>query len=215
MYLSNINKLCLAKVLACDFHYNLAAIQIKTDSPLPTATLRDLDDALPLHSTDHPQERSFKLLPHSNLFKIFPGTKIISLWRTTIPHNYLDFYSALFGYDILLLYFILYLYLVKNKTFRLQKVNVNMHIHICTALHSFRFNFFCLIRTTSLKGGLDFDELYWLRDPSDQPEPKIEEVIIFLSPPQLLALFKGSQSYCLLKLFDMASFMLLGFTSSA
>lgn len=114
-----------------------------------------------------------------------------------------------------LLYFILYLYLVKNKTFRLQKVNVNMHIHICTALHSFRFIFFCLIRTTSLKGGLDFDELYWLRDPSDQPEPKIEEVIIFLSPLQLLALFKGSQSYCLLKLFDMASFMLLGFTSSA
>lgn len=128
VYLSENNKLFCGKVLACDFHYNLAAIQIRTDSPLPIATLRDLDDVLPIHPIDYPQERSFKLLPYSNSFKIFPGTKIISLWRSTIPHNALRFYSAVFG-------------------------------------------------TTSLKGGLDFDELYWIRDPNGQAEPNIREKV--------------------------------------
>lgn len=67
-------KICKGQVLACDFHYNLAAVKIQSNSPLPTATLRPLDVACSILPTNK--------LPASNLFNISPGTKIITLART-------------------------------------------------------------------------------------------------------------------------------------
>lgn len=90
-------KLCEGQVLAWDFHYNLAAVRVQSDSLLPTATLRGLDDVVSILPTDC--TRSFQLLPHSDLFKISPGTKIITLYRTLRPRNAHVVGSGVFGYD--------------------------------------------------------------------------------------------------------------------
>lgn len=78
-----------AQMLACDFLNNLAAIQIRTKFQLQTATLKALYDVYPIRPTQ-------QLLPCSNLFKIFPGTNIICLLRSSDPHNSLYTSSAVF-----------------------------------------------------------------------------------------------------------------------
>ncbi|KAH9620682.1 hypothetical protein KSS87_016934 [Heliosperma pusillum] len=71
------------KLLGCDFHYNLAVVAFKSKSPLPTVTFKDIDDVLSIHPTA--QNPPFQFLPHSHLFKILPGTRLISVSRSFIP----------------------------------------------------------------------------------------------------------------------------------
>ncbi|XVF57662.1 hypothetical protein PTKIN_Ptkin06aG0222700 [Pterospermum kingtungense] len=76
--------ICPGDVIAYDWHYNISAIKIQSSSPLPTANLRCLDDTIQMVDIggDFPtKERSFQLLPHSNLFKLFPGDDFVALGR--------------------------------------------------------------------------------------------------------------------------------------
>ncbi|KAL8154542.1 putative protease Do-like 14 isoform X2 [Apium graveolens] len=78
--LSN-GKLCKCEVVACDFHYNLAALRIITDTPLQPANMTSLDNSLSIHPTQPlPLDRD-GLSPHPNLFKILPDDKVIVLSR--------------------------------------------------------------------------------------------------------------------------------------
>ncbi|XP_074285007.1 putative protease Do-like 14 isoform X2 [Silene latifolia] len=71
------------RVIACDFHYNLAAIRIQTPCQLPTATLRDLDDFVPINLTPiQYYHQPPRLRPHSTKFKISPGTPLITIARS-------------------------------------------------------------------------------------------------------------------------------------
>ncbi|KAL6526154.1 hypothetical protein OROMI_029794 [Orobanche minor] len=79
-------KLYSGEVLACDFHFNLAAIRFQSDTPLQAVKLRDLDDIIPLdptklHLPNDPQ--SFQLRPHSILLKIQPGDTVVTLGRSS------------------------------------------------------------------------------------------------------------------------------------
>lgn len=98
VYLSD-SKLYKGQVLACDVHYNLAAISIQSDSPLTTAVLRGLDDIASLDLNELHQlcsDQSFQLRPHSNLFRIMPRTKIMVLRRLFIPPYKLQVDSGVF-----------------------------------------------------------------------------------------------------------------------
>ncbi|KAL6572934.1 hypothetical protein OROHE_002410 [Orobanche hederae] len=79
-------KLYSGEVLACDFHFNLAAIRFQSDTPLQAVKLRDLDGIIPLdptklHLPNDPQ--SFQLRPHSGLLKIQPGDTVVTLGRSS------------------------------------------------------------------------------------------------------------------------------------
>lgn len=50
------------KVVAFDYHYNLAAISFQSKVPLPTAKIADVDDSYDVP----PSNPSFELRPHSN-----------------------------------------------------------------------------------------------------------------------------------------------------
>ena len=94
---------CQGKVFACDFHYNLAAIRIQTDSPLQTPVLKHLADIVSIDLAELPQlcrNRSFQLLPHSNLFKIFPGMRIITVERSICSDFTLRVSSGVLRYDM-------------------------------------------------------------------------------------------------------------------
>ena len=99
-------RVCQGQVFACDFHYNLAAVRIQTDSPLQTPTLKGLDDVMSIDPSEQlqlSQDRSFQLRPHSNLFKIFHGMKIITIWRALRPKNFIIVSSGVLWYDMQLL----------------------------------------------------------------------------------------------------------------
>ncbi|KAG8612192.1 hypothetical protein MANES_S095408v8 [Manihot esculenta] len=73
------------QILAFDFHYNIAALKIQSesDAPLPTACLAHLDDSI---SVDPNQlyireEKPFQLRPHSKSFNLIPGDTLIALGR--------------------------------------------------------------------------------------------------------------------------------------
>ncbi|KAI8545289.1 hypothetical protein RHMOL_Rhmol07G0029900 [Rhododendron molle] len=79
------------RVSAHDFHFNIATISITSDVPLPTASLRPLDDSISI-DPNHPSEivcpgenevasRSFQLHRHSDSFKICPGDMVVALGR--------------------------------------------------------------------------------------------------------------------------------------
>ncbi|WOH08118.1 hypothetical protein DCAR_0727555 [Daucus carota subsp. sativus] len=95
-------RVCQGQVFACDFHYNLAAVRIQTDSPLQTPTLKGLDDVMSIDPSELlqlSQDRSFQLRPHSNLFKIFHGMKIITIWRALRPKNFIIVSSGVLCID--------------------------------------------------------------------------------------------------------------------
>ncbi|XP_074285009.1 putative protease Do-like 14 isoform X2 [Silene latifolia] len=76
-------QICQGRVIACDFHYNLAAIRIQTPCQLPTATLKDLDDFVPINLTPIQYHHKPPLLrPYSTKFKISPGTPLITIARS-------------------------------------------------------------------------------------------------------------------------------------
>ncbi|KAL6500589.1 hypothetical protein OROGR_027365 [Orobanche gracilis] len=89
VYLAN-GDLYNGDVLACDFHYNLAVVNIHSDTPLQTANLRDLDDDIisSIHvMSDHQSQStvdslSFQLRRHSSSFKIRPGDMVAALARS-------------------------------------------------------------------------------------------------------------------------------------
>ncbi|XP_074287391.1 uncharacterized protein LOC141612495 [Silene latifolia] len=84
-----------AKLLACDFHYNLALITFKSRSQLQALTFKAIDDVLsidPFHRFQSRELSAFQLQPHSNLFKVVLGTKIFCVWRHH-DHPY-DLYTA-------------------------------------------------------------------------------------------------------------------------
>ncbi|XP_074284973.1 putative protease Do-like 14 [Silene latifolia] len=85
-------KVCQGRVIACDFHYNLAAIRIQTPCQLPTATLRNLDDVVPLNHTPIQQKQLQQqhrppLRAHSTKFNISPETPLITISRSLRPLN--------------------------------------------------------------------------------------------------------------------------------
>ncbi|KAL8154501.1 hypothetical protein AgCh_000018 [Apium graveolens] len=95
-------KLCKSQVVACDYYYNLAVLRIMTDIPLQPANMRSLDDGLSIHPTQplslDPDGKSFRLRPHSNLFKILPDDKVIALSRRYNDPYFLDFDVAHFRF---------------------------------------------------------------------------------------------------------------------
>ncbi|KAL8154500.1 hypothetical protein AgCh_000018 [Apium graveolens] len=96
-------KLCKSQVVACDYYYNLAVLRIMTDIPLQPANMRSLDDGLSIHPTQplslDPDGKSFRLRPHSNLFKILPDDKVIALSRRYNDPYFLDFDVAHFSME--------------------------------------------------------------------------------------------------------------------
>ncbi|XP_074284983.1 putative protease Do-like 14 isoform X2 [Silene latifolia] len=98
VYLSD-GKLFKGQVIACDFHYNLAAIRIVSYFPIQTATFKSLDDTLSIYPTHGLQlpGRSFQMPSNSNLFKIVPGTKIIRLVHSYQPAGRLSISSGVFS----------------------------------------------------------------------------------------------------------------------
>ncbi|XP_055962092.1 putative protease Do-like 14 [Mercurialis annua] len=71
------------KIMACDFHYNLVAIKIQSDTPLRAACLANLDDSFitdPSSLLAH-KHKSFELRPHSTSYNLIPGVAVIALGR--------------------------------------------------------------------------------------------------------------------------------------
>ncbi|KAH7852718.1 hypothetical protein Vadar_028299 [Vaccinium darrowii] len=72
------------QVFACDFHYNIAAIKIKSDEALPMAILRNWDDSTSIDPTGKDKglgSEYFQLHPHSNLFNLCPGDNVVAVGR--------------------------------------------------------------------------------------------------------------------------------------
>ncbi|KAL2938914.1 putative protease Do-like 14 [Bienertia sinuspersici] len=71
------------EICAYDFHYNFAVLNFKSDSPLQAATLRRLEDCLPLNPSKFAsfEEKSFQLRPHSDLMNLCPGDEVVAVGR--------------------------------------------------------------------------------------------------------------------------------------
>ncbi|GAA0183837.1 hypothetical protein LIER_31183 [Lithospermum erythrorhizon] len=65
-------------VCAYDFHYNIAWIRFESDSSIPTARLRLVDDFI---NVNRAEEKSVYLRPHSTHFKLVPGGAIVGVGR--------------------------------------------------------------------------------------------------------------------------------------
>ncbi|KAG9152736.1 hypothetical protein Leryth_018890 [Lithospermum erythrorhizon] len=65
-------------VCAYDFHYNIAWIRFESDSSIPTARLRLVDDYI---NVNPDEEKSVYLRPHSTHFKLVPGGAIVGVGR--------------------------------------------------------------------------------------------------------------------------------------
>lgn len=81
-------KLFDGQVFAYDFHYNIAIIKIESDAPLPSASLRLLDDSISVDPSEIPcpedveeGSESFQLHRHSNLFNLCPGDMVVAIGR--------------------------------------------------------------------------------------------------------------------------------------
>ncbi|GER50158.1 serine protease htrA-like protein [Striga asiatica] len=70
---------CDGVIVACDFHYNLAAIKIQAGKPLQIARLKYLDDSICIYPTNLSIGKLHEM--HSDLFRIFPGERVIALGR--------------------------------------------------------------------------------------------------------------------------------------
>ncbi|KAF3667266.1 hypothetical protein FXO38_08688 [Capsicum annuum] len=82
------------QIEAYDLHYNIAAIKIQLDTPLPTASLAYLDDSITIDPSHNVKEESFQLRPHSSSFNIIPGDLVIALGRF-IRHPYFQGHSIM------------------------------------------------------------------------------------------------------------------------
>lgn len=71
------------EIEAYDFHYNVAAIKIQSDTPLPIASLAHLSDSITIDPSQlrGTEEKSFQLRPHSNTFDLIPGDSVLALGR--------------------------------------------------------------------------------------------------------------------------------------
>ncbi|KAG5531163.1 hypothetical protein RHGRI_025950 [Rhododendron griersonianum] len=78
VYLSD-GKFLEGQVFSYDFHYNIAAIKIKTELALPSATLRILDDSI--SAVPSAISESFQLCPHSDVFNLCPGDMVVAVGR--------------------------------------------------------------------------------------------------------------------------------------
>ncbi|KAK9742520.1 hypothetical protein RND81_03G178900 [Saponaria officinalis] len=85
------------KLMACDFHFNLALLIIESDTPLSPVTLKGIDDTLSIDPTQHQGKKTSRLRPHSDLFNIVPGTQIVSVARVFIEPDDLDYGFATFS----------------------------------------------------------------------------------------------------------------------
>lgn len=65
---------------ANDFHYNLAAITFEVDHGVEVASLRFVDDSLPITIPAF-EEHSFQLHPHCDAFRLVPGEPLFALGR--------------------------------------------------------------------------------------------------------------------------------------
>lgn len=66
-----------------DLHYNVAAVKIQSDTPLPIASLAHLSDSITIDPSQlqSTEENSFQLRPHSNSFDLVPGDIVIAVGR--------------------------------------------------------------------------------------------------------------------------------------
>lgn len=65
------------EIFAFDYHYNLAAISFRSQVPLPTAKIGEVDDSLDVL----PSPLSFELRPHSCSYKLSPEAKVLAVGR--------------------------------------------------------------------------------------------------------------------------------------
>lgn len=78
------------KLLAVDFHYNIAIIKINSNVPLPTSTVRLIDNSVALDPGNRGCIEELNLSEFagrqdsaisSNRFSLYPGTKLLALGR--------------------------------------------------------------------------------------------------------------------------------------
>ncbi|KAL6538053.1 hypothetical protein OROGR_012041 [Orobanche gracilis] len=78
------------ELLAVDFHYNIAIIEINSDTRLPTSTVRLIDNSVPLDPGNRGCVEDLKLsrsaghqdsATSSNRFSIYPGMDVLALGR--------------------------------------------------------------------------------------------------------------------------------------
>lgn len=65
---------------ANDFHYNLAAIKFEVDHGIEVASLRFVDDSLPITIPAF-EEHPIQLQPQCDAFKLVPGEPLFALGR--------------------------------------------------------------------------------------------------------------------------------------
>nr|CAD1831693.1 unnamed protein product [Ananas comosus var. bracteatus] len=71
-------------VIGCDFYYNIATVRIRSEVPLQTAILRDVDDSMPISpevARDLRETTKPTLGRHSNKFILVPGDKVVAVGR--------------------------------------------------------------------------------------------------------------------------------------
>uniref|UniRef100_A0A1D1ZEB5 Putative protease Do-like 14 n=1 Tax=Anthurium amnicola TaxID=1678845 RepID=A0A1D1ZEB5_9ARAE len=71
------------QILAYDLYYNIAALRIQSNAPLPIASLTHLDDSITVDPNElcSREEKAFQLRPHSSSFNLIPGDKVIAIGR--------------------------------------------------------------------------------------------------------------------------------------
>ncbi|KAM3363673.1 putative protease Do-like 14 isoform X2 [Capsicum galapagoense] len=72
------------QIEAYDLYYNIAAVQIQSDTPLPTASLAHLNDSITVDPSHSVKEEPFQLRPHSNSLNLIPEDLVIVLGRFPI-----------------------------------------------------------------------------------------------------------------------------------
>lgn len=77
MYLGD-GKFFKGYVSSHDFHFNIATINVTSDVALPTASLRPLDDNIPMFPSETTSLQSQR---HLDSFKIRPGDVVVALGR--------------------------------------------------------------------------------------------------------------------------------------
>ncbi|XP_022765645.1 putative protease Do-like 14 [Durio zibethinus] len=86
-------KTCQGEISACDIHFNLALIKIRSNQRLPTPIFKHLDDSMTLtlprvlDSTSYELHSQQDMLQGSNSFKICAGDKVIALGRHYLSHE--------------------------------------------------------------------------------------------------------------------------------
>lgn len=89
---------CKGDVLGYDFHYNIAAIKIKTDVSITTARLRHVNDSISIDPNllfKKPSEFQ------SDKFNLVPGDTVVALGRYHVKRNGLMVVAGEFRYDMI------------------------------------------------------------------------------------------------------------------